>query len=636
MPNEPVVRRRALSNKEALQIIYPRSKRVQGQRFTQDMPVTPDVWLLFATAPLDQAHEVLFAPHRDSSVEILVKELRAALTGVDGLKAPVVIYNQSHAMARVTFKQLIQAILPISAWWSKELPSKVLQQLPLLLEEQGRLTQLLINPAELRQQGGNEREYSETLLHMARIAGSLSLSEPMPESADARNDYFLRAVLSLHQLLADVNLLLTRLKPIRGAERKPQASLWKIFLNRDAESAVYESRLIVKADAATQVFKISCEGLLWAVVDSGVDATHPAFGGDKDVADSRIVKTFDFTRLKDLLYTAAADRDAESTGKLEAEICRDAGLDAQQWIDLKRNLQTRLVSGRFFEWELLERILRIEHTTSAYRPPENQHGTHVAGILAADWDRSEDTTTPNRGGVGPKDIKGICPDLQIYDLRVFNADGVGDEFSILAALQYIRYLNANKDTVSVHGVNMSFSLKHSVDSYACGATPVCEECTRLNGAGVVVVTAAGNRGYQTETVDGLGGYSDISITDPGNAEDAITVGSTHRLMPHKYGVSYFSSRGPTGDGRCKPDLLAPGEKIVSTIPGGKKAALDGTSMAAPHVSGAAALLMARHRELIGKPARIKEILCSTATCLGRDKAFQGAGLLDILRALQSV
>jgi subtilisin family serine protease len=59
-------------------------------------------------------------------------------------------------------------------------------------------------------------------------------------------------------------------------------------------------------------------------------------------------------------------------------------------------------------------------------------------------------------------------------------------------------------------------------------------------------------------------------------------------------------------------------------------------MAAPHVSGAAALLLARHRELLGSPSRVKEILCRTATDLGREKYFQGAGLVDVLRAIQSV
>ena len=125
----------------------------------------------------------------------------------------------------------------------------------------------------------------------------------------------------------------------------------------------------------------------------------------------------------------------------------------------------------------------------------------------------------------------------------------------------------------------------------------------------MVVAAAGNSGFDgTAGKQSLGtGYRAISITDPGNADNVITVGSTHRRDPHAYGVSYFSARGPTGDGRRKPDFLAPGEKITSTIRNGRSQRMDGTSMASPHVAGAAALLMARYPELIGSPLRIKEI-----------------------------
>lgn len=112
----------------------------------------------------------------------------------------------------------------------------------------------------------------------------------------------------------------------------------------------------------------------------------------------------------------------------------------------------------------------------------------------------------------------------------------------------------------------------------------------------------------------------------------MTVPNT-TIWPFRYDIS---SRGPTGDGRVKPDLVAPGEKIKGPTPDGRAEYKDGTSMAAPHVSGAAAMLMSRQKELCGKPARIKEILCETATDLGRDRYFQGHGLLDIRRALQSI
>jgi subtilisin family serine protease len=157
------------------------------------------------------------------------------------------------------------------------------------------------------------------------------------------------------------------------------------------------------------------------------------------------------------------------------------------------------------------------------------------------------------------------------------------------------------------------------------------------------VIAAGNTGRGFE----------LTINDPGNAELAITVGSTHRDMPHIYGVSYFSSKGPTGDGRRKPDLLAPGEKIVSCGAGpelatftakaglgGKPGAYyierSGTSMAAPHVSGVVAGFLSIRREFIGRPEQVKKLLMETATDLGREGAFQGSGLVDMMRSIQAV
>jgi serine protease AprX len=163
-------------------------------------------------------------------------------------------------------------------------------------------------------------------------------------------------------------------------------------------------------------------------------------------------------------------------------------------------------------------------------------------------------------------------------------------------------------------------------------------------SGVVVVVAAGNAGSEKVNVSEIAAHLG-TIADPGNAELAITVGSTHRDMPHSYGVSFFSAKGPTADGRAKPDLVAPGERIVSCArmetAGGDKSVIpfredSGTSMAAPHVSGAVAAFLSVRGEFVGKTDQIKALFCANATDLKRRPEFQGAGLVDVLRTLQAV
>jgi subtilisin family serine protease len=475
-------------------------------------------------------------------------------------------------------------------------------------------------------------------LHFLRIASVVASPEELPLLS--RSNHFV-LVNYFRDALKELGTLLYDLPPTPAAPL-----LWAVFRNRQATSAIRQSRLAVKADAAVRLFDISCEKLRWAVIDSGIDATHPAFQQawtiktgtpppTLGVETSRVIRTYDFTRFKQLLR-----RNFVSDSQRPSEFDL---MDPKDRERIRADLTYRLKNGMQLDWRLLEPMLRVPD--KHYYRPENEHGTHVAGVIGANWRRPAE---PSAWQPDPQwqeffdqnyqqdDMVGLCPDIKLYDLRVFDETGKGDEFSIIAALQFVRYLNAHKEPMAIHGVNLSFSLPHMVDSFACGSTPICDECERLVGSGVVVVTAAGNRGYRRSTVDAFADYASISITDPGNTEGVITVGATHRFMPHRYGVSYFSSRGPTADGRRKPDLVAPGEKIESTIPGRKSVLLDGTSMAAPHVSAAAALLMARHRELIGKPNRIKQILCDTATDLGRERHFQGAGMLDVLRAMQSI
>ncbi len=111
----------------------------------------------------------------------------------------------------------------------------------------------------------------------------------------------------------------------------------------------------------------------------------------------------------------------------------------------------------------------------------------------------------------------------------------------------------------------------------------------------------------------------------------------------------MSSKGPTGDGRLKPDLVAPGERITSCASRSKceKMKLDvdrttayiddsGTSMAAPHVSGAIAAFLSIRREFIQRPEEVKRLFLENATSLGRERYFEGHGLVDLMRTIQSV
>ena len=236
--------------------------------------------------------------------------------------------------------------------------------------------------------------------------------------------------------------------------------------------------------------------------------------------------------------------------------------------------------------------------------------------------------------------------------------GHGESTAIIAALQDIQKVNRFGDKLKIHGVNLSVGYPIDPTWFACGQSPICVEVTRLVNSGVVVVAAAGNTGYgyNVDFVQGsVAAGQGQTINDPGNTEVAITVGSTHRDMPHTYGVSYFSSKGPTGDGRGKPDLIAPGEKILSCAAGKARDKVmekiktkpnmpsdvdyvedSGTSMAAAHVSGVIAAFLSVRPEFIGRPADVKRIFTSTATDLGRVTEFQGSGLVDLMRAIQSV
>ena len=263
-------------------------------------------------------------------------------------------------------------------------------------------------------------------------------------------------------------------------------------------------------------------------------------------------------------------------------------------------------------------------------PDGDGHGTHVAGIIAG------------KGTGLNEQYVGMAPEAKLHIYKVLDDDGSGRDSWIIKAIDHIATVNEASPELVIHGVNLSLGGPFDEAVFGCGFSPICRELHRLWRQGVVVCIAAGNEGRLV--IDTAAGEQklnlDLSIGDPANLAEAIAVGSVHRTSPHLYGISYFSSRGPTADGRAKPDVVAPGEQIISCQarfqsrqPKSHYIPLSGTSMACPHVSGIIAAFLSVRREFIGHPDRVKEILMTRCTDLGRDRYHQGAGMPNLVRML---
>jgi hypothetical protein len=602
-------------------ILFGRGDR---QRFVQETPILPDVWELFAARPAER-HDLLLAPLGSSSAIAAMRALRDVLAKqpFEQLVAAELAPLQSFVGAKLTFRELLNVVLPRTEWVAKARERFEREDTPLPFDPARAVDQVFrAARGELPERGKTK---AETPLggQLFEIARTLTMIAAIQASDDPK----IAEVEDLGQLEQLQPQIVERVKALLGALKKMPRStplIGRVTRNRPVLQTTLQSRGTVKGDAASRLFDIRCNEITWAVIDSGIERDHPAFviRDDKGkIVERRVIRTYQLGILRPLLNAAYED-DPGANPALQ-DCIKGAALEPRVALEyLTRAYQSYLTE--ILDWSSIEPLLRLAEPDV----PTDGHGTHVAGIIGGDWTDAK---------TGKAMVKGLCPDIKLMDFRIIGQNLDETEFAVLGALQLVRYLNSHNRYIAVHGVNMSLSIPHKVGSFACGRTPVCVEAERLVSAGITVVAAAGNAGYHEFQTGGAPyyGYAQVSITDPGNADGVITVGSAHKTEPHANGISYFSSRGPTADGRIKPDLVAPGERIESCLPNEEKGPLDGTSQAAPHVSAAAAMLMARYPELNREPRRIKNILCETATDLGRERVFQGHGMLDILRALQA-
>lgn len=237
---------------------------------------------------------------------------------------------------------------------------------------------------------------------------------------------------------------------------------------------------------------------------------------------------------------------------------------------------------------------------------DNGHGTHVASIAAG--------TGVTSGGK----YKGVAPAASLYTAKVLDARGSGAMSGVMAGIEWAV-------DQGVHVINLSLGSDGPCDGTDALST-LCDEVVQQFG--IVVCAAAGNAGPRASTVG-----------SPGCARWVITVGAVDDADD----VTNFSSRGPTSDGRVKPDIVFPGAGIVAAQADGTALGqvvepgyvkLSGTSMATPHVAGGVALLLQAKPDLT--PNQVKWALLTTALELGENPNAQGSGRGDLFAAYQRI
>jgi subtilisin family serine protease len=240
----------------------------------------------------------------------------------------------------------------------------------------------------------------------------------------------------------------------------------------------------------------------------------------------------------------------------------------------------------------VKNVVKEQDFTGEGTDDENGHGTHVA------------STAAGTGAVSGGANKGVAPKAKLIDVKVLNRLGSGVMSDTIAGIQYAVLNDADI---------ISMSLGADIPCNGLDATSLASDAAVRQGVHVIV--AAGNTGPLPGT-----------IGSPGCAINVVTVGAVDRLD----NMAVFSSRGPTLDGRTKPDIVAPGVLILAAQTKGTYTAKSGTSMATPHVSGVVALILSQNPGLT--PEQLKNVLIDTALDLGQDKNSQGAGRIQAYEA----
>lgn len=244
--------------------------------------------------------------------------------------------------------------------------------------------------------------------------------------------------------------------------------------------------------------------------------------------------------------------------------------------------------------DLDEEVVHSKDFTGSGPEDRHGHGSHVAGIAAGT-------------GEGNPDYRGVAPDTSLMNVKVLNDDGSGRASDAIKGIEYAVENNADVITMSL-----------GVQTECDGEDALSRAADNAVEQGVPTVVSAGNKGPDSQT-----------ITSPGCGHKVLTVGASQ----NKEEIARFSSRGETDDGRIKPNIAAPGVNVYApeAQTENRYTSKSGTSMSAPYVAGAVALLQSD--EPGREPSYYFKILTKNTFTLGESPTAEGDGRVNITAAL---
>ncbi|MFN8474812.1 MAG: S8 family peptidase [Anaerolineae bacterium] len=255
--------------------------------------------------------------------------------------------------------------------------------------------------------------------------------------------------------------------------------------------------------------------------------------------------------------------------------------------------------------DLVGRVAEFKDFTGQGNNDGNGHGTHVASIAAGS------------GAASDGKYRGVAPDATIIAARVLDSSGSGSQSNVMAGIEWAVERGARVINMSLGGP----------PEPSDGTDALSAQVDAAVRAGVVCCVAAGNSGRNGAK----------TVGSPGGSREAITIGATVSDPANAWDeAADFSSRGPTADGRVKPDVCLPGYQITAARGKGTTmgtpvddhyTTASGTSMATPHATGAVALLLQSEPTLT--PAQVKERMMRAGRSMGLDPNTQGTGRVDV-------